>query len=53
MLGYTEQDVENMLKILNYSLHHHIKDTKFAEEDKEVLRKLEDFLEGLLKEGRI
>ncbi len=53
MLGYTTEQVEEMLKVLNYSLHHHIKDTQFADEDKEVLRDLEDFLEGLLAEGRV
>ena len=53
MLGYTAEQVENMLMILNYSIHHHLKDTKFAEEDKAVLRDLEDFLLGLLAEGRV
>lgn len=53
MLGYTVEEVEKMATVLNYSLHHHIKDTKFAEEDKAVLRDLEDLLLGLLAEGRI
>jgi hypothetical protein len=53
MLGYTAEQVENMLMILNYSIHHHIKDTKFAQEDIAVLRDLEDFLLGLLAEGRV
>ena len=53
MLGYTTEQVENMLTTLNYSIHHHIKDTKFAEEDIVVLRDLEDFLQGLLAEGHI
>lgn len=53
MLGYTIEEVEKMATVLNYSLHHHIKDTKFAEEDKAVLRDLEDLLLGLLAEGRI
>jgi hypothetical protein len=53
MLGYTTEQVENMLTILNYSIHHHIKDTKFAEEDVVVLRDLESFLLGLLSEGHI
>jgi hypothetical protein len=53
MLGYTAADVEKMATVLNYSLHHHIKDTKFAEEDKVVLRDLEDLLLGLLAEGHV
>ena len=53
MLGYTAEQIEKMLMILNYSIHHHLKDTKFAAEDKEVLRQLEDFLLGLLAEGRV
>ena len=53
MLGYTAEQVENMLMILNYSIHHHIKDTKFAQEDILVLRDLESFLLGLLAEGRV
>jgi hypothetical protein len=53
MLGYTRDQVENMLTILNYSIHHHIKDTKFAQEDIVVLKDLESLLLGLLVEGRI
>jgi hypothetical protein len=53
MLGYTQANVENMVTILNYTLHHHLSDTKFIEEDKVVLRQIEDFLNGLLVEGRI
>ena len=53
MLGYTAEQVENMVMILNYSIHHHIKDTKFAAEDRAVLRQLEDLLLGLLAEGRV
>ena len=53
MLGYTTEQVEKMLMILNYSIHHHIKETKFAEEDRETLRELEDFLKGLLVEARV
>jgi hypothetical protein len=53
MLGYTTEQVEKMATTLNYSLHHHIKDTMFADEDKKVLRQLEDLLWGLLAEGRI
>ncbi len=53
MLGYTQEQVENMAMILNYSIHHHIKDTKFASEDTVVLRQIEDLLIGLLAEGHI
>lgn len=53
MLGYTKEQLEKMVMILNYSIRHHIKETKFAEEDKETLRELEDFLNGLLFEARI
>jgi hypothetical protein len=53
MLGYTTEQVENMITVLNYSIHHHIKDTTFAAEDRAVLRQLEDFLLGLLSEGRV
>jgi hypothetical protein len=53
MLGYTVEQVKNMHTILNYTIHHHIKDTKFAEEDKVVLREIEDLLLGLLAEGHI
>jgi hypothetical protein len=53
MLGYTQEQVENMAMILNYSIHHHIKDTKFAFEDTVVLRQIEDLLLGLLAEGRV
>lgn len=51
--SYTPEQVEKMLRILNYSIHHHIKETKFAEEDRETLRELEDFLKGLLREVRV
>jgi hypothetical protein len=53
MLGYTAERVENMVMVLNYSIHHHIKDSKFAEEDKAVLKDLENFLMGILAEGRV
>lgn len=53
LLGYSKEEVEEMATILNYSLHHHIKDTKFADEDKIVLRKIEELLTGLLVEGRV
>jgi hypothetical protein len=53
MLGYKTEDVENMVTVLNYAIHHHIKDTKFAAEDRAVLRQLEDLLLGLLAEGRV
>jgi hypothetical protein len=53
MLGYTREQVENMATILNYSIHHHLTDTKFVNEDKEVLLQIEDLLIGLLAENRI
>ena len=53
MLGYKTEDVENMVTVLNYAIHHHIKDTKCAAEDRAVLRQLEDLLLGLLAEGRV
>lgn len=53
MMGYTTEQVENMATVLNYSIHHHIKDTMFADEDVVVLRELESFLLGLLSEGRV
>lgn len=53
MLGYTVEQVKNMHTILNYTIHHHIKDTKFAEEDTVVLREIEDLLLGLLAEGHV
>ena len=52
MLGYTEEQVDNMLTTLNYTIHHYVKG-KFEDEDKAVLRDLEDFIQGLLVEGRI
>ena len=52
MLGYTEEEVEEMVKILNYTLHHHLTDTKFVDEDRKVLEQIEDLLNGLLAEGR-
>jgi hypothetical protein len=53
MLGYTTQEVENMVTILNYTLRHHLTDTKFVNEDRIVLKQIEDLLEGLLHEGRV
>jgi hypothetical protein len=53
LMGYTREDVENMATILNYTLHHHLTDTKFISEDKKVLEQIEDLLNGLLFEGRI
>ena len=53
MLGYTEEQVENMATILNYTMHHHLTNTKFIEEDKAVLMQIEDLLLGLLAEGRL
>lgn len=52
MLGYTEEQVEKMLMTLNYTIHHHMAG-KFADEDRVVLRELEDLLQGLIHEGRI
>lgn len=52
MLGYKLEEVEEMSKMLNYAIHHYVKGP-FAEEDKQVLRKLEDLVEGLIVEGRI
>ncbi len=52
MLGYQIAEVEEMSKVLNYTIHHYVKG-KFAAEDIAVLRQLEDLLEGLLVEGRI
>jgi hypothetical protein len=53
MLGYTREQVENMATILNYTMHHHLTDTKFVEEDKAVLMQIEDLLIGLLAEGHV
>jgi|694.fasta_scaffold137461_6 hypothetical protein len=58
MLGYTREEVEKMSQVLNYSLAHHLPNTtgesaRFIEEDSKVLRKLEDFINGLLHEERI
>jgi hypothetical protein len=53
MLGYNEEQVENMATVLNYTLHHHLTDTKFIEEDRKVLEQIEDLLNGLLAEGRV
>jgi hypothetical protein len=58
MLGYKREDVEKMAVTLNYALHHHLPNTKgenarFVEEDSAVLRQLEDFINGLLHEGRV
>ncbi len=53
MLGYSEEEVEEMAKVMNYTLHHHLTNTKFIEEDRKVLEKIEDLLNGLLAEGRI
>jgi hypothetical protein len=53
MLGYTTQEVENMATTLNYTLHHHLTNTKFIDEDRKVLEQIEDLLNGLLAEGRV
>jgi hypothetical protein len=52
MLGYTEEQVDKMLTTLNYTIHHHMVGP-FADEDRAVLRDLENFLEGLIVEGRV
>jgi len=52
MLGYTEEQIEKMMTTLNYTIHHHMTG-KFADEDRAVLRDLEDFLQGLIAEGRV
>jgi len=52
MLGYTEEQIDKMMNILNYTIHHHMTG-RFADEDRAVLRDLEDFLEGLIHEGRV
>ena len=56
MLGYKLEEVEDMMKTLNYSFHHYLPNVtgptaKFVEEDTVVLRKLYDLLEGLIVEG--
>ena len=53
MLGYKREEVEEMAKVMNYTLHHHLTDTKFIEEDRKVLEQIEDLLNGLLAEGRV
>ena len=58
MLGYKLEEVEDMMKTLNYSFHHYLPNVtgptaKFVEEDTVVLRKLYDLLEGLIVEGYI
>ena len=58
MLGYKREEIEEMSKVLNYSLAHHLPNTagksaRFVEEDSKVLRKLEDFINGLLHEERV
>lgn len=52
MLGYTEEQIDKMLTTLNYTIHHHMAGP-FADEDRAVLRELEDFLQGLIVEGRV
>jgi hypothetical protein len=53
MLGYSEEQVEEMAKVMNYTLHHHLTNTKFIDEDRKVLEQIEDLLNGLLTEGRV
>lgn len=52
MLGYTEEQIDKMLMILNYTIHHHMIGP-FADEDRAVLVDLEDFLQGLIAEGHV
>ena len=52
MLGYTEEQIDKMLTTLNYTIHHHMVGP-FADEDRAVLRDLEDFLQGLIAEGHV
>jgi len=52
LLGYTEEQIDKMMTTLNYTIHHHMTG-RFADEDRAVLRDLEDFLEGLIAEGRV
>ena len=52
MLGYTAEQIDQMLMTLNYTIHHHMTG-RFADEDRAVLRDLEDFLQGLIAEGRV
>ena len=58
MLGYKLEEVEDMCKTLNYSLHHHLPNVtgpsdRFVDEDVKVLRKIEELLMGLIEEGHI
>lgn len=58
MLGYKLEEVEDMCKTLNYSLHHHLPNVtgpsaRFVEEDIKVLRKAEELLMGLIEEGHV
>ena len=58
MLGYKLEEVEDMMKTLNYSLHHYLPNVtgstaRFVEEDTVILRKLYDLLDGLIMEGHI
>lgn len=52
MLGYSAEQVEEMAQVMNYTLHHHLTETKFIDEDRKVLEQIEDLLNGLLAEGR-
>jgi hypothetical protein len=52
MLGYTEEQINKMMTTLNYTIHHHMTGV-FADEDRAVLKDLEDFLEGLIAEGHV
>lgn len=52
VLGYSEEQIDKMMTTLNYTIHHHMVG-RFADEDRAVLRDLEDFLQGLIAEGRV
>jgi hypothetical protein len=53
MLGYKREEVEEMATVMNYTLHHHLTKTKFIEEDRVVLERIEELLQGLLAEDRV
>jgi len=52
LMGYTEEQIDQMMIALNYTIKHHMTG-RFADEDRETLRELEDFMNGLIAEGRI
>lgn len=48
-MGYTEQDLMEMKLALNLA----VRDTNLSENIKEYLSKANDFIDGLIVEGRI